>query len=383
MASIAGLTAEQCKQLVAVQPGNLILIDSHYKDSDDDGSDRASEEGSEDEHDREAGSDENDSVHEDGESRAIEQVEDANVTGAQGEAEDEDMDEEDLPALTTGLYLVIQVNKDNNDAITDIILEELAYNPKVADDVFTRSLATPSVTLTPGELLALAPEVRSKYRELVTPKRTPANANIVELTDATALAVPEGVSVHTSAVLPPPSELINNGKPVSPGVYVVPDLAEQYLRTFPPSERPSLVVAKESHSLRSIYATVDNSEQVECVIDPGCQIIAMSQEVCHALGLQYDPTIQLHMQSANKTVDLSLGLARNVPFQIGDVTIYLQVHVIRDAAYDVLMGRPFDVVTQSMVRNFANEDQTITIKDPNSDTVVTVPTFPRGRPRFR
>ena len=78
-----------------------------------------------------------------------------------------------------------------------------AYNPKVADDVFTRSLATPSVTLTPGELLALAPEVRSKYRELVTPKRTPANANIVELTDATALAVPEGVSVHKCSPSPP------------------------------------------------------------------------------------------------------------------------------------------------------------------------------------
>ena len=39
----------------------------------------------------------------------------------------------------------------------------LAYNPKVADDIFTRSLATPSITLTPRELLALAPEVCSKY----------------------------------------------------------------------------------------------------------------------------------------------------------------------------------------------------------------------------
>ena len=84
------------------------------------------------------------------------------------------------------------------------------------------------------------------------------------------------------------------------------------------------------------------------------------------------------MQSANGTVDKSLGLARNIPCRIGDITLYLQIHVIRDPAYDILMGRPFDVLTESIVRNYANEDQTITICDPNSGEVTTIPTLPRG-----
>jgi len=105
----------------------------------------------------------------------------------------------------------------------------------------------------------------------------------------------------------------------------------------------------------------------------------MSRDICHELGLAHDPSIILQMESANGGLDLSLGLARNVPFQIGSLTMYLQVHVISSPAYDVLLGRPFDVLTESVVRNFANEDQTITLHDPNTGRRVTVPTVPRSR----
>ena len=58
---------------------------------------------------------------------------------------------------------------------------------------------------------------------------------------------------------------------------------------------------------------INNQEHIEAVIDPGSQIIAMSDAVLHDLGISYNLTIQLNMQSANGTVDRSLGLARNVP----------------------------------------------------------------------
>jgi hypothetical protein len=103
-----------------------------------------------------------------------------------------------------------------------------------------------------------------------------------------------------------------------------------------------------------------------------------AQDIFHALGLIYDPTVVLNMQSANGEVDKSLGLVRNVPFQLGSVTIFLQVHIIRSPAYDILLGRPFDVLTKSVVRNFANKEQTITITDPNSGISATIPTFQRG-----
>jgi hypothetical protein len=85
------------------------------------------------------------------------------------------------------------------------------------------------------------------------------------------------------------------------------------------------------------------------------------------------------MQSANGEIDKSLGLARNVPCTVGPVTLYLQIHVIRAPAYDILLGWPFDVLTESMVQNYSNEDQTITIADPNSNRTVTIPTIARGQ----
>ena len=108
----------------------------------------------------------------------------------------------------------------------------------------------------------------------------------------------------------------------------------------------------------------------------------MSEDVCHALGLPYNPDIRLNMQSANGDIDKTLGLARNVPFLVGEVTVYLQVHVVREPAYDILLGRPFDVLTRSIVKNFANEDQTLTIHDPNTGKNATIPTFARGSKRF-
>ena len=117
---------------------------------------------------------------------------------------------------------------------------------------------------------------------------------------------------------------------------------------------------------------------VESVLDPGSQVIAMLEAPCHALALIYDPHIRLCMQSANREVDETLGLACNMPILVGDIMLYIQFHIVRNPAYNVLLGRPFDILVESIVRNYSNEDQTIMIHDPNSGRIMTVPTFPRG-----
>ncbi|ETW83357.1 hypothetical protein HETIRDRAFT_316266, partial [Heterobasidion irregulare TC 32-1] len=102
---------------------------------------------------------------------------------------------------------------------------------------------------------------------------------------------------------------------------------------------------------------------------------------CNELVLIYDPKIVLNMQSANGEINQSLGLARNVLFLIGNITLYLQVHIIQNPAYNVLLGWPFDILTKSIVKNYSNEDQTITISDPNTGQRATIPTIRQGPPR--
>ena len=277
------------------------------------------------------------------------------------------------------------------------------YSKKFADDVFEQALDTP-ITITHRQLYSIAPEVRAQTREVLMGRRVPPAADVAKAPEAQLLAAEENTAEdalllceeireaahdrkYTQLVQNMPEEFARaeamTMRSVAGDRFIVPDPYETYLHNLPPGQSPdTLTVAKESSALRSILPLIDNHLHVECIIDPGCQVIAMSEDVCHALGLAYDPDIVLNMQSANGEVDKSLGLARNVPFCFGRVTVYLQVHVIRSPAYDILLGRPFNVLTQSVIRNFMNEDQTITIHDPNSGQNATVPTFARGTRRY-
>jgi len=265
------------------------------------------------------------------------------------------------------------------------------HDPSIATKVYNRALDTP-VTITYHELLSLSPEVRSQIREATSAKRI-AKENAIPTTDTAML---EDITEEEMSYLFPDEEIATTEtttnvmlcdkeyRQINEGI-VVEDDFDQYYRNLRPGEQPDpkrIFVAKESAALRSIMPLVNNHLKVESILDAGSQIIAMSEDVCHELSLAYDPTVILNMQSANGGVDPSLGLARNVPFLIGPLTFYLQVHVIRRPAYDILLGRPFDCLTESIVKNFRNEDQTITVHDPNTQRIATIPTIPRGPPRI-
>jgi hypothetical protein len=223
---------------------------------------------------------------------------------------------------------------------------------KITEDVFARSMKTPIITLTPEELLSLSPEVRTKWKEQVTSRR---------------IQQPEGNNA---------TNILNDD------IFVIDDPYETYISSLRPGEIPEpFIAAKESHSIRSVIMNVNGRNPVESVVDPGSSIIAMSEEVCHELGLAYDPSIHIPLQSANGGIDESLGLARNVPCEVGSITLYMQIHIIRDPAYDILLGRPFDVLTESTVKNYRNEAQTITIFDPNSTRSCAIPTIARSNRR--
>jgi hypothetical protein len=250
------------------------------------------------------------------------------------------------------------------------------HEASIALDVYKRTMELP-ITITQRELLSLSPEVRAQVRDVTTTRRIP---NTSATTQGSLQVIYEDdVTDFTDFDMTPAFVLETKVPPK--GSLIVADPIESYYNSLEPGEEPDidrLTVAKESTALRAIFALIDSCQRKECIVDPGCQVIAMSETACHSLALPYDPRIRLNMESANGTFDWSLGLARNVPFLLGTITIYLQVHVIRSPSYEILLGRPFDVLTGSVVRNFTNEDQTITITDPNSGAQCTIPTFARG-----
>ena len=97
-------------------------------------------------------------------------------------------------------------------------------------------------------------------------------------------------------------------------------------------------VAMESNTLCTILPLVDSKEQVEVILDPGCQVVMMSKEVCNVLALPYNVDVCLNMVTMNGRVNQSLRVAQNIAFFVGDITIYLQVHILRSPTYDILLG---------------------------------------------
>ncbi|KAF8258332.1 hypothetical protein EI94DRAFT_1622905, partial [Lactarius quietus] len=211
--------------------------------------------------------------------------------------------------------------------------------------------------VTSRELLSLAPETRNKMADATIRQwLTRTNAQVhMPMTFSKALREPSADAI------------------------IIANPYEAFLRSHPAGqEDKDIKVATESNSLRAILPIVDNQEKIEAILDPGCQIVAMSEEVCNALALPYNPNVRLNMVSANGGVNQSLGLAKNVPFLVGKITLYLQVHILRLPAYDILLGRPFNILTQSIVRNYQDENQTIMISDPNTSKKATVPTIACG-----
>ena len=67
---------------------------------------------------------------------------------------------------------------------------------------------------------------------------------------------------------------------------VITDPYEAYLRMQATSADPAesgITVAAESSALRAILPVIDGQERVEAILDPGCQIVTMSEQVLTAV----------------------------------------------------------------------------------------------------
>lgn len=162
---------------------------------------------------------------------------------------------------------------------------------------------------------------------------------------------------------------------------IIDDPVLQYLGSLGEGEEPKpLIASGESKPLRAIYPIVNTVDEEECLLDSGSQIISMGRDTAVSLGIHWTPDVTINMQSAQGHIEPTLGLARNVPFKFGSITLLLQVHILKDPPYKILLGRPFDCLTTSVVQNQEDGDAILTLTDPATKTKVMLPTYERGRP---
>jgi len=103
--------------------------------------------------------------------------------------------------------------------------------------------------------------------------------------------------------------------------------------------------------LRVIPVLVNGVTEEEALLDSGSQIVSMMRDVAAANKISWDPSLSIQLQSANESLSQTCRLAKNMPFMLGDVTVLLQAHIMEMAPYKILLGRPFDTITESTIVN--------------------------------
>jgi hypothetical protein len=286
---------------------------------------------------------------------------------------------------------VIKENKLNDQRLVKES-SEVAYRLKAdiengavqIDGVIDRLFNTPLNSITIGDILGVSKPVREAVKKAIVAKRVPVNKvetseeNVLPSSDVFTEEVPE---VTNFSDLPKAQMFIaydeHYGLPK--GSVVVEDPITNFLNTGGDMGRLSklLIKSTDSEQLMTVFPVINNRGPIQCILDGGSQIVSMNKDVAVSLHLSWNPSVRIAMQSANGSVNRTLGIARNVPFKFDDLTFYLQVHVIEDVAYKVLLGRPFEIITGAVFENFTNGEQRLTIREPLSGKKITIPTIPR------
>jgi hypothetical protein len=139
-----------------------------------------------------------------------------------------------------------------------------------------------------------------------------------------------------------------------------------------------LIVAKHTEELRVIDVEI-HGIKVIATVDDGSQIISIRQDIWEQIGLPIRSDKIMVMESANKTRNETTGLLQDLKISIGGYDFYLQVQVVKDAPYEMLLGCPFFTLAQATHKHFDNGESRLILFDLNTQDMITFPTRARER----
>ena len=273
-----------------------------------------------------------------------------------------------------------QAIKDTSDVITK---EEPIYKNRAPVEIgldiekLVESLMKTEIVVPMSNLVGVSAAIQKEIKRQLTKSRVPVENQTsdkpVELESRPTIYLNE-MSFDSITIEKDESEELLAGH-ITGG-----DPVLQFLSQNPKADLKQLKQGKMTEPLRAIYGFINGIGQEECLLDAGSMIVSMSKQVAVELGLVWDPSICIEMESASNHVERTLGVARNVCFEIGGLKLYLQVHILENPPYRVLLGKPFETLGSTVIQTYENGSSEVVIKDPNTKRIAVVPTYERGKP---
>jgi urease gamma subunit len=197
-------------------------------------------------------------------------------------------------------------------------------DPALISKIAKQSLNAP-ITISTRELFSIAPKIRRNIKDQIITKR---------------------VSTGTAAFLETAQE-------ETPDVITVANLMST----------DNIMVAKHVEELRVIEVYIQEVKVI-ATVDDGSQILSIRQDIWEKFGLLIRSDKTMVMESANKTKDETIGLLQDLKITIDGYNFYVQVQVVKEAPYKMLLGRPFFMFTQATHKHYADGESRLTLYDP-------------------
>lgn len=98
------------------------------------------------------------------------------------------------------------------------------------------------------------------------------------------------------------------------------------------------------------------------LLDCGSELVCISEVAAKEMGLCFSSNMQLNMCDANGGSRVTFGVVENPQLDIGGIiSVFVHAWIIRNAPYQVLLGRPFQIAVQADTEDFGT---TLVIQDP-------------------
>ncbi|KAG2046051.1 hypothetical protein BDR06DRAFT_841322, partial [Suillus hirtellus] len=137
--------------------------------------------------------------------------------------------------------------------------------------------------------------------------------------------------------------------------------------------------AVDGNHISSSRATIHNCTTtggwvLTCVLNQGAKVIVMLQSVQRSLrGVPLCSDYQMTMESVNTSSDQTLGVMENFLINFGTRDMLFQVQIVPVTAFDILLGRPFFMLTSCKTADLPNRDQDIMLTDANNRKIIQIP----------
>ena len=138
--------------------------------------------------------------------------------------------------------------------------------------------------------------------------------------------------------------------------------------------------------LQEIDILINSSLKVPAILDTSSQITVIRCDIAQSLGLHINNQRLIEMEGANGTTNWTVGCAKNLILQVGDVSFTAHAHVIEHASFELLLGCPFQQAAQCRFEDLPSGEVEVSMRDPtNLSRRVFLTTHPRTRcmPSFK